>query len=443
MADYGPSDEPRPDNYHRGRGQQNRPPFRGRGRGRGRGDNRFHNVQRTLNDLQVSDLREHLDRKHLHEQIRYGPPSEPSYSYSRDYIRDDYNQPPKGPNVQRSNSYSSRRGRGRPQYQEGTFIQNPLNIKVQVSAATGHRNCSIDEDATLLNIKHIPDTQFSFLHERPRGTRSVRARGTRFSTDSASYGGQVRAKSTERRHDGFYENRGSRVRSKSVEARGDTSGGRGRGNYRGRGRGDNRSTEWESQIKDNDFRNKFRGRGTGRGNRRGRGGHQYNTPNTELQTWSNEIVAEENREPRNRVRGRGVGRGNRRGSLKGQQYNTPHTESEGDNNVASEENWDIDASREASVNKNVIETKLQDQQEDNQEHSEESELQDYAEEQLEDTESSVEEEKVVIEENLVVTSSLESKNKKRTVRFKEEGRNDDRNEVKDNKDIQQTEETKG
>ncbi|CAG9823001.1 unnamed protein product [Phaedon cochleariae] len=140
---------------------QNRPPYSPRGRGR-----TDPHVMKALHNFGVRDLRELLDRKHQDEQ-------------------DQEEQQPIAP-----------RGRGRyigPS--EHSFIQNPINIKVQLMTATGERNYSLSQDDKLLDIKHIPDhdEQANELDwgrgrhnrslsglERGRGGSSYRDRGSSY-----------------------------------------------------------------------------------------------------------------------------------------------------------------------------------------------------------------------------------------------------------------------
>uniref|UniRef100_A0A6P7FKA5 Uncharacterized protein LOC114328650 n=1 Tax=Diabrotica virgifera virgifera TaxID=50390 RepID=A0A6P7FKA5_DIAVI len=314
------------DNYYRGR-SFHRPPHRGRGRGRG--DSRAsapstYQVQRTLDELNVTDLRQHIDR--IHEQSRSGPPPDPTYNYSKNSPRDNEGYNPKvSTSLQRSNSG---RGRGR-QKNPDLFIQNPMNIQVRVSTSTGERNYSALEDSKLADIRHVPDYQLP----RGRGSftrgRTIRSRGRgRNIGEPADEEQRVRAKSVERRR---HDQRGSQVRSRSVEYRHhDGDGERSEGHFRGRGRGStsnyseyNRSrypsgegqgsassySEYNrsrypsdgqrgrGRFSDGEYRSRGRGRGRGGGPRRGRGtrgDQQKYENNTEFQSTNCEQTADEN-----------------------------------------------------------------------------------------------------------------------------------------------------
>ncbi|XP_072383522.1 uncharacterized protein [Diabrotica undecimpunctata] len=313
------------DHYYRGR-SFHRPPHRARGRGRG--DSRAYHVQRTLEELNVTDLRQHIDR--IHEQSRSGPPSDPTYNYSKNSPRDHDGFIPKAStSLQRSNSG---RGRGRPKNQD-SFIQNPMNIQVHFSTSTGERNYTVDEDSKLADIRHVPDYQLP----RGRGSftrgRTIRLRGRgRNIGEQADEEQRVRAKSVERRR---HDQRGSQVRSRSVEYRHrDGDGESSEGHFRGRGRGStsnyseyNRDGDGESseghfrgrgrgstsnyseynrsrypsevlrgrgRFSDGEYRSRGRGRGRGGGPRRGRGSQQKYENNTEFQSTNCEQTVDEN-----------------------------------------------------------------------------------------------------------------------------------------------------
>ncbi|XP_057651027.1 uncharacterized protein LOC130890749 [Diorhabda carinulata] len=326
MADPTQQNEARSDNYCKDRyfHSSNRP-YRGRGRGRGR-DYRVDNVERALSELGVRDLREHLDRKHQNEQSKSGPPSDPSYNYLKDPLRENEDN---SANVQsssllRSHSY---RGRGRSRYEEDTFIQNPMNIKVELITSTGQRSCTLNEGSKLADIKHIPD----YEHPQRGGfvrSRSSRGRGRgRFNNDPSDEGERIRSKSSERRRNSEARNHS---RSKSVENKGrnretttnnseynpkstsETNDYQGRGNvktsseiipenvdYRGRGRISSYTSEFLPHNQksrgsfDSNTRGRFRSRGRRWGGRRGRG-NQRPTKSDIVQPANTDVTTEEN-----------------------------------------------------------------------------------------------------------------------------------------------------
>ncbi|ERL93245.1 thyroid hormone receptor-associated protein 3 [Dendroctonus ponderosae] len=51
-------------------------------------------------------------------------------------------------------------------------LENLVNIKVELSTETGHRNCVLDESTKIPDLKYIPDQ-----HRKPRGRGSYRGRG--------------------------------------------------------------------------------------------------------------------------------------------------------------------------------------------------------------------------------------------------------------------------
>ncbi|CAG9864698.1 unnamed protein product [Phyllotreta striolata] len=363
MAEEDPSQERRSDNFQRGRGYPNRSFSRYRGRGgRGRGD-----VQRTLHELGVTDLREHLNRKHHTDQSKSVPPSDPSYNFLRDPTREQTSPVSKSPSSQRP---------GRSKTQD-TYIQNPLNIVVELTTQTGQRNYSIDDAPVLHSIKHVPD----YPDERSRGSRSARARGR------SRHNVEERAKSTERKYEDKTDEKGpSQMRSRSVEGRSDASSTRGRSSFRSRGhyRGRQRNTEYEN---------------VGRGSK---------------------------------TRGRGRGRSFRyRGDASNRKYqpSDDYREAQADP-TEPEENWDEAADKECiKKQSNSEETDDPHTPEENEEPSNDAEEEEDTPEPEDPNKSSELENEPLLEdlqatiakENLVVTSSdeNENKNKKRTVRFKE------------------------
>lgn len=324
MAESSQQNEATSEYYYRERyfHPSNRP-YRGRGRGRSR-DYRVDHVERALSELGVRDLREHLDRKHQHEQPRGGPPSDPAYNYLKDPLRENQDNSAK---VQpsplfRSHSY---RGRGRSRHEKDTFIQNPVNIKVELSTSTGQRSCSLNEGSKLADIKHIPDyEQFQrggFM--RGRGFRG-RGRG-RFNNNESGEGPIIRSKSTERRSNNEVR---SHNRSKSVENRGrdrtnnsesysnsvsETIDYQGRENatndsefipetigHRGRGRVSSNTSEYlpdnqksRGSSFDGNYRGRVRSRGRRWGSRRGRGNQRQTNMDT-VQPANTDVVSEEN-----------------------------------------------------------------------------------------------------------------------------------------------------
>ncbi|XP_018572607.1 plasminogen activator inhibitor 1 RNA-binding protein-like [Anoplophora glabripennis] len=165
---------------HRRPYHQNRPGSSYRGRGRANAS-----VSKALHFFGVRDLREILDRKHQDEdQTKSGPPPDPSYNYLKDPSRENanehqshrYRERISGDTYPRGHYFRGSRGRGRGggsfrenrQYESDkpSFIQNPVNIKVEVIASTGERNCQLDEETKIADIKHIPNYKLKDL--RPR-----------------------------------------------------------------------------------------------------------------------------------------------------------------------------------------------------------------------------------------------------------------------------------
>ncbi|KAJ8940452.1 hypothetical protein NQ318_007153 [Aromia moschata] len=360
-------------------------------RGRGRPDP---HVSKALHNFGVTDLREWLDKKHQQEGQSgkgSGPPPDPSYNYLKDPMRENssreeqtrkyHKEHPEKPSDSWSRgNYSSREFRGRrgggstrddrhSDTEKPSYIQNPVNIKVELKTATGERSYSVDEETKLADIRHVPDRK----HQERRSFRGEKERG------------------------GYDGNRG-----RGHVGRGRNESGRGRGET-GRGRGEN-----------------WRGRGDGGRGRRGRG-----------DTWRGRGG-----------RGRGA-RGYSRG--RGQERYNPNQHQQFDSNVArsvptadvpTEENWDNEcvAQPPAQVDAHQAEAKeVKQEAEDPEgyyEEGEDYEGDEYVElgedgyEQVYEQCSPEESDAtagVVLEENLVITSSVLEKSEetgKRTVRFK-------------------------
>ncbi|KAG5874180.1 hypothetical protein JTB14_015029 [Gonioctena quinquepunctata] len=410
-------------------------PDSGRGRGRGRSDP---HATKVLHNFSERDFRELHDRKHQEEQMRGGPPADPSYNYLSDPERENFDHSHKerhsqtyqgGPTSWAPRGRGTRRGneRSRPP----SFIQNPLNIQVQFSTSTGERNYHVDESNILGDIKHVPDYMYprgrgGHSRGRPResrGERRGRGRGgPGRGRGQQSAGIEVRSKSVERGEKMFESEvrndkprgRGGYRRSKSVETRDKASTNVSEGEE-----SESRCSESESRNAESGVRGargEFRGRGRGgrgRGQRRGQGRHWSNSANRNRQSKENtevpEVPTEENWDIGENNAGRDahldVASGNSNLEVAG--VDTQIDVAAGENDHVGQPETDAEQFLDAEV--------------DSEEH-------DNIEGSNIEKESQEEEKREEIREKLVITSSVQETRSKRTVRF--DVKDDEKNELK-------------
>ncbi|KAJ8973420.1 hypothetical protein NQ317_016703 [Molorchus minor] len=241
-------------------------------RGRGRLDPY---VSKALQNFGVTDMREWLDKKHQQEghgseQVsKGGPPPDPTYNYLKDPSREqapyEHGWKNKDRQERPNESWSRDSPRGNDSWLRGTsrgsrgkrggfikdsrpsgdeksiYIQNPINVKVELSTATGKRSYTFDEETKLGDIKHIPD-QKPFSHDRGRGGYErgrglPRGRGWSDLGRGRGRGGMARGGGDMARGGGdIPRGRGDMSRGRGERGRGSRGRG-GRGYIRGRGQG--------------------------------------------------------------------------------------------------------------------------------------------------------------------------------------------------------------